>query len=95
MAAVALSNFVIRNRQEGEAMTAFLVSPSTMDSADTVDITDILQGRTVVNISAWDTTDGDSVTATYNNTTDVITVDAAGGSTDQVYCIKVDLLRID
>lgn len=91
-----MASFTKRWQHEGEVDVCYLISPSTMDSADTVDITALLQGRTVVNVSAWDTNSagGDSVTATYVIATDVITVDAAGATTDHVYVIKVELLKI-
>lgn len=94
MALVALGDFTQYSKKEGGWETILLQSPTSMDSNDTLDITAILYGRTVVNIKAWDTTTGDTSTATYNNTTDVITVDASGGTTDHVYVIRVDLLRM-
>lgn len=93
MAAVSLSNFKLYRKHEGEVEVVYLISPSTMDSNDTVDITTLLNGRTLVNLQAWDTTEGDAVTATYATATDIITVDAAGGTTDHVYSIKVEMLR--
>jgi hypothetical protein len=60
------------------------VSPSTMDSADTVVIPTIT-GRTPYMIAAWDGSTGDAVTATIS--TQTVTVDAAGGTTDHVYIL--------
>ena len=64
------------------------------DSNDTLDLTDYLDGRTVVQIPlAFDDTGSDSVTATINNSTDVVTVDASGGTTDHVYFLNVKSVR--
>jgi len=93
-AAISLSDFTIHSRKEGEFESKLLVSPSTMDSGDTVDITTIMHGRKVVGLTGWDTTNGDSVTATFATTTDVITVDVGGSDTDAVYVLKLDLLHI-
>ena len=91
-----MSDFDIKYQYEGGVTVAFLVSPSTMDSNDTVDITNLLHGRKLVGLSAWDisTTNGvDSVTATYAVATDIITVDAAGGTTDSTYVLRVELMN--
>lgn len=98
MAAVALSAFTKNSRKEGGWETVKLVSPATMDSADTVDVTALIHGRRLHNIQAWDidTTNGvNTVTATYVVGTDVITVDAAGGTTDSTYVITFDLLNVN
>jgi len=95
-AAVSLADFDIKYQYEGSVTVAFLISPATMDSADTVDITALLNGKKLVGLSAWDidTTNGvDSVTATYAVATDVITVDAAGGTTDSTYVLRVELMN--
>lgn len=60
------------------------VSPSTMDSADTVTVPTIT-GKTVRVIGCFDNTTGDSVTATVSSYT--VTLDAAGGTTDHVYVL--------
>ena len=59
-------------------------SPATMDSADTV-IIPTVTGKTPYMISAWDGTTGDACTATIS--TQTVTIDAAGGTTDHVYTI--------
>lgn len=59
-------------------------SPSTMDSADTV-VLPTLTGKVPVVIAAWDTTTGDAITATVS--TQTVTLDAAGGTTDHVYML--------
>lgn len=93
MPAVSLSDFKRYSNFEGETEVVTLVSPSSMDSADTVDITNLLGGRTLVGLDAWDTTSADSVTATINASTDVVTVDASGGTTNHVYAITVRMIR--
>jgi hypothetical protein len=90
MAAVLLSACTIRRKYDGEYEKVMIVSPSTMDSADTIDLSNLKQGRTIRGLVAWDSTTGDSVTCTLS--TNTITVDAAGGTTDKVYNIEVTLL---
>ena len=60
------------------------VSPSTMDSADTV-IIPTVTGKTPYMISAWDGTTGDAVTATIS--TQTVTIDTGGSTTDHVYIL--------
>jgi|TARA_Y100000310_G_scaffold103241_1_gene101510 hypothetical protein len=92
MAAIAIGDTTIHYKQEGGVAVAYVVTPATADSADTVDLTTILQGRTISDIAAWDTTSEDSVTATVSS--DVVTLDAAGGTTNHVYVIKAALIQI-
>jgi len=70
----------------------YIETPSTADSADTVDVTDsdVTGGETLSSIDwvvAWDQTSGDVVTATESS--GVITIDAAGGTTNHVYALLV------
>lgn len=67
-----------------EAQINVWVSPSTMDSADTVAVPTVT-GATVRILSCFDNTTGDSVSATVSSYT--ITLDAAGGTTDHEYVI--------
>lgn len=60
------------------------VSPSTMDSGDTVDLP-TLTGKTPVIVSAFDDADGAHITATRSGQT--ITLDAAGSATDSTYVL--------
>lgn len=62
------------------------VSPSTMDSNDTVTFPTIT-GKTLRVLNARDVTTGDAVTATVSSFT--VTVDAAGGTTDHTYIVEV------
>lgn len=93
MATVELSDFTIYSRKNGEFEGLLLESPATMDSGDTVALDTILFGRKVTNLSGWDTTTGDSVTATFAGNT--VTVDVGGGGTNLVYVLKLDMLRTD
>jgi hypothetical protein len=70
----------------------FVVTPSTADSADTVDVssaaaTDGEVLSTVEWVVAYDQSSGDVVTATFSGTT--ITIDAAGGTTNHTYALLV------
>lgn len=97
MAAISLADCTIHSRKEGEWETIKIVTPATADSNDTVDVTALIQGRRLHNLTGWDidTTNGvDSVTATYAVATDVITIDAAGGTTNSTYVLTFDLLRV-
>lgn len=60
------------------------VSPSTMDSADTVDLP-TLTGKTPVIVSAFDDATGNHITATRVGQT--ITLDAVGGATNSTYVL--------
>jgi len=62
-------------------MVKIWVSPSTMDSNDTV-VLPTVTGATVRVLACFDNTTGDSVTATVSSYT--VTLDASGGGTDQV-----------
>lgn len=89
MAAVTLANCKKYYKHEGEAAEVLIVSPSTMDSADTIDLTDLLNGRSLVDARAFDQTTGDEVTVTVNMSTDVATLDAAGSTTDHTYTLHI------
>lgn len=92
MAAISLSDCTIKYKQEGEFAEVVVITPATADSADTIDVTAIKAGRTVSNVLGWDVTSGDSVTATYVTATDVITIDAAGATTDHTYHVSFRLV---
>ena len=84
MAAVTYTDGTIREYFSGETKMVVWVSPSTMDSGDTVTPTAIT-GKTIRVHSAWDHTTGDAVTATVS--AGVITLDAAGATTNKEYSI--------
>lgn len=70
----------------------YVETPSTADSADTVNVGDsaVTGGETLSSVDwvvAWDQTSGDVVTATVSTTT--ITIDAAGGTTNHVYALLI------
>ena len=65
-------------------------TPATADSADTIDLDDstVTGGPTLSTVDwaiAWDITTGDAVTVTISGA--VLTLDAAGGTTDKAYGI--------
>ena len=69
-----------------------IVTPSTADSADTIDVSSAtVTGGEVLSsidfVTCWDQTTGDIVTATVSTTT--ITLDAAGGTTNHSYAVLV------
>jgi hypothetical protein len=89
MAAIALTSCTLYRDFAGEFERVLIVTPATADSADTIDLSGLLEGRTIRGLLAWDSTTGDSVTCTLSTST--ITLDAAGGTTDKVYNITVTL----
>jgi hypothetical protein len=69
-----------------------VVTPSTADSADTIDVSSAtVTGGEVLSsvdfVTCFDQTTGDIVTATVSGTT--ITLDAAGGTTNHPYAVFV------
>ena len=85
MAAVTYTDGKEIIQDTAECMRRIWISPSTMDSADTV-IVPTVTGATLRIVSAYDNTDGDSITATVSSFT--ITLDASGGATDSRYVIE-------
>jgi len=69
-----------------------ITTPSTADSNDSIDVSSssVTGGPTfssIVWVGACDSTTGDEITATWSGTT--ITLDAAGGTTNHVYQVRV------
>lgn len=65
-------------------------TPSSADSADTIDLSDSAATggevlSTIHGLYVYDQSSGDSVTCTFSGT--VVTLDAAGGTTNHVYSI--------
>ena len=89
MAAVTLASCTVYKKLEGGYTSAMIISPSTMDSADTIDVSALVADGQILGITAWDVESGDSSTATYVTGTGIITVDAAGGTTDHTYAIEI------
>ena len=89
-----MASFTIQDLQEGFVGGLCIQTFKLFgDSADTIDLTTALQGRTLVDISAWDVTSQILSTATYVSATDVATLDAAGGTTDHVYTLTVHSVK--
>jgi len=85
MAAVTYTDGVERDASlTNEMPLTVWISPSTMDSADTVAVP-TLTGKTVRVVACRDVTTGDSVTATV--AAFVVTLDAGGGSTNRSYVL--------
>ena len=84
MAAVTYTDGKARNMFSGETLLVVWSSPATMDSGDTV-ILPTITGKTPYILSAWDGTTGDACTATIS--TQTVTIDTAGSTTDHVYNI--------
>ena len=84
MAAITGSTLVDAVPNLGKKMI-YVETPATADSADTVDVGALLVSVDL--IVAFDQTTGDVVTATVSGT--VVTLDAAGGTTDHTYALFV------
>jgi len=82
MAIVSYTDGEARELISGESKLVYWESPSTMDANDTV-VVPTITGKSVRMVTAWDHTTGDAVTATISTST--ITVDAAGGDTNNSY----------
>ena len=91
MAAVLVSAGELYGAVEGEIQNIYWESPSTMDSADTVDLSAQIDSRNIVGAVCWDRTNGDSVTVT--DSSGVLTLDAAGGDTDAVFVVHLKIRR--
>jgi len=89
MAAVLLSAGEVLKKVEGDYTEVVWQSPASMDSADTVDVSELVSDGQVLDVSGWDVESGDSVTATYAVGTGIITLDAAGGTTNHTYALSL------
>lgn len=85
MAAVTYTDGTIREYISGESKLVFWKSPATMDSADTV-VLPTITGKTPVIIQCKDLSDDTVATATLS--TQTVTIDAAGGTTDHAYFLE-------
>ena len=86
MAEIGIANSTNKNLLPGiDKLQYLFITPSTADSGDTLDVSTIFS--TINFLICWDSSDGDIVTATESS--NVITIDAAGGTTDNVYNIIV------
>lgn len=68
-----------------EKLVRFYITPATADANDTLDVS--TEFSTIDMLYAFDKTTGDQVTATESS--NVITIDAAGGTTNSTYTILV------
>jgi len=93
MAAVTVASSKVRRRFSGEWEDVLILPPSSMDSNDTMDVSGLAQGRTLVDAKCWDVTSEDSVTCTSSSS--VLTIDAAGGTTNHQYAIQVRFANIN
>ena len=91
MAAILLADCAVHKKSEGSVELAYISTPSTADSADTIDITALLDGRVIADLYAWDVTS--EILSTCTSSSGTLTLDAAGGTTDHRYIIKVAMLR--
>ncbi len=85
MAAITGSTYVSAIPNLGKTLV-YIETPSTADSNDTIDVASYLKSIDMV-VQAWDKTGADVATATVSGT--VITLDAAGGTTDHTYALLV------
>lgn len=86
MAAVLFADGVKRNiGPVGEAQENIWISPSSMDSNDTV-VLPTVNAATLRIVSCFDNTTGDSATASVSGFT--VTIDTSGSTTDHVYVLK-------
>jgi hypothetical protein len=93
MAAILLADCEVRNQVVGEYKRILITTPATADSGDTVDISSLVRDGQLAGIpSRFSLTAGDEVTATYNAGTGVITLDAAGGTTNEQYVVELLVL---
>lgn len=70
MAAIALSDCTVRRKLGGDFEDVVVITPATADSGDTVDVANVLAGRTLVALSGWNITDAAAATQpTFSGTT--------------------------
>ena len=89
MAAISLSDCTLYKNKCGSYGSILIVTPSTADSADTIDVSELVTDGQLLRTDAWDVTYGDSVTCTYATATGVLTVDASGGTSDHIYAVEI------
>ena len=89
MALIALADCKVLKKLEGSFADVCIITPATADSNDTIDVTTLVRDGEVLRVDGWDVEGGDEATATYNTSTGVITIDAAGGTTDHTYAIHI------
>lgn len=87
MAAIALEDLTRNVNTPGEGVyIETFITDALADSGDTIDVSTVF--TTIYGIlNSWDVTDEDAITAT--SASGVITLDAAGGTTDHQYVVTV------
>lgn len=89
MAAISLSDCTVHKNLEGSYADVLILTPATADSADTVDVSALVTDGQVLSVLGWDVETGDAITSTYATGTGIITIDAAGGTTNHTYCLNI------
>lgn len=88
MADIGIANCRVHYNHAGGYSEALIITPNTADSNDTVDISGIVTDGDLCLVSAWDIESQDTATCTAD-TSGVLTIDAAGGTTNHTYAIKI------
>lgn len=88
MAAISLSDCELYSNF-GEFKETMIKTPATADSADTIDISALISDGLVMDCTGWDVETGIVSTATIDPATNIITIDAAGGTSNHTYAISV------
>jgi hypothetical protein len=89
MADIGITNCTIQRKTEGGFQDILIITPLTADSADTVDVSSLVIDTQVCQVYGFDMITGDNVSVTIAPSTNVITIDAAGGTTNHVYVLRV------
>lgn len=93
MAAIDLSDCDVLTQVVGEYKRILIATPATADSGDTIDVSDLIQDGKLAGISSrFSLTNGDEITATYAVGTGIITLDAAGGTSNEQYIVELLVL---
>ena len=93
MALINLSDCDVLEQVVGEYKRILIVTPDTADSNDTIDVSELIQDGQLAGISSrFSLTAGDEITATYVVGTGIITLDAAGGTTNEKYIVELLVL---
>jgi len=89
MADIGITNCTIQRKTEGGFQEILIITPLTADSNDSVDVSTLVADTQVCQVYGFDMITGDNVTVTIAPSTNVITIDASGGTTNHTYAIKV------
>lgn len=93
MALINLSDCEVLEQVVGEYKRILIVTPDTADSNDTLDLSELIQDGQLAGISSrFSLTAGDEITATYVVGTGILTLDAAGGTTNEQYIVELLVL---